>query len=120
MDDRPKRRWLQFRLSTWFVLVAILVWAIVDPIYTKRVEMGTHPFTGNHVEVIRQRINFRPILGLLAFLAWKAFWAVVERRREKHPTHAYDTSPPRALDGATPLARQSWFTSVHERGSPAP
>ena len=29
MRFRPSRRWFQFRLSTWFVLVAILAWGIV-------------------------------------------------------------------------------------------
>ncbi|MGD9646475.1 MAG: hypothetical protein AB7U73_12240 [Pirellulales bacterium] len=28
MDEKPKRRWFQFRLSTWLVLVAILGWAM--------------------------------------------------------------------------------------------
>jgi len=28
MIEKPKRRWLQFRLSTWFALVAILAWAL--------------------------------------------------------------------------------------------
>ena len=28
MRFRPSRRWFQFRLSTWFVLVAILGWAM--------------------------------------------------------------------------------------------
>jgi len=30
MPFLPARRWFQFRLSTWFVLVAILVWAMTE------------------------------------------------------------------------------------------
>ena len=29
-EEKPRRRWFQFRLSTWFVLVAILAWAMME------------------------------------------------------------------------------------------
>ncbi|MGE0536597.1 MAG: hypothetical protein AB7O68_16625 [Pirellulales bacterium] len=35
MADPPKRRWFQFRLSTWFVLVAIVAWAMVEMRHTE-------------------------------------------------------------------------------------
>lgn len=28
MSEKPRRRWFQFRLSTWLVLVAIAAWAM--------------------------------------------------------------------------------------------
>lgn len=28
MNAKPQRRWFQFRLSTWFVLIAIVAWAM--------------------------------------------------------------------------------------------
>ncbi|MBX9790712.1 MAG: hypothetical protein K2Y37_17485 [Pirellulales bacterium] len=110
----PSRRWFQFRLSTWFVLVAILAWAMVCwPWVTSITEQGVslgflHPklpfgarvthmrgpdqsppdapprpvehYWERNVLRVNPQLAF-PGLGLAAFFAWKAAWAVVERRR---------------------------------------
>jgi hypothetical protein len=125
----PPRRWFQFRLSTWFVLVAILGWAMAcwpfywheithysapmrardertalgvfvgrsnsadytDWIHKQREAFLTHGFPASsfprtsYVEgrdIVNPATRW-PVLALAAFLAWKAAWAVVERRRRK-------------------------------------
>jgi hypothetical protein len=91
----PLRRWFQFRLSTWFVLVAILGWAMV-------VRETTHTYEVRAFDAYRLRskrdlrvsydskrdvttISYRqwrpdamawPALALVAFLSWKAAWAI--------------------------------------------
>src|SRR5262245_40437287 len=43
----PRRRWFQFKLSTWFVLIAILAWAMMlRPYYGRTVvSVSTQPTT---------------------------------------------------------------------------
>jgi hypothetical protein len=101
MDEKPKRRWFQFRLSTWFVLVAIFGWAFLlhskvifwyDSIpvamSNSSVQLGAainwQP-TGRTVywQVTIGIELLYPALALAAFLAWKTAWAVVERRRRR-------------------------------------
>jgi hypothetical protein len=110
----PPRRWFQFRLSTWFVLVAILGWAMtVWPYFdefaalVELIKATVHPSTGGidqpyHIPYwgLSQFLWFwklklsveeleGPALALAAFLAWKAAWAVgprlVRRRRSAAP-----------------------------------
>jgi hypothetical protein len=104
----PPRRWLQFRLSTWFVLVAILALAMARWPYfdefgalvelinatvrssTGGVDPPYHiPYWGLgqflwfwKLKLSVEQLKW-PALALAAFLAWKAAWAVVERRRRK-------------------------------------
>ena len=87
------RRWFQFRLSTWFVLVAILAWAMTcRPYYTfidgwwKHMDergstwsRGPLPISPDEVRMNPQLVW--PALALATFLTWKAAWAVIERRR---------------------------------------
>jgi hypothetical protein len=127
MDEKPKRRWFQFRLSTWFVLVAILAWGMVArplldfdasslliegslarglsmsayldyPIETLRgddrdadnvclaVEWTTRGDVYVYWLAIVPKYGAWPILALVAFLAWKAAWAVVACRRARRAT----------------------------------
>jgi hypothetical protein len=99
MDNVPKRPWFQFRLSTWFVLVAILGWAMATRPYVEyqsvasggvelppreeswslAVETWNHEFS---VESGPKSVAW-PALALAGFLARKASWAVVERRRRE-------------------------------------
>ena len=102
----PSRRWFQFRLSTWFVLVAILGWAFAvrpvvvfdyhtailgDPVdHRPRFWIGINWGMGARYDF--KTLEFGPIpdllwpvLALAAFLAWKAACAVVERRRRSLP-----------------------------------
>jgi len=102
----PPRRWFQFRLSTWFVLVAILAYAmtcrpwwstrdLLMGIESHRLQPlgwtyeGSEPFDGKVLmfwSLPKNRPNpelVRPALALAAFLAWKAAWAVVQRRRRQ-------------------------------------
>jgi hypothetical protein len=100
----PPRRWFQFRLSTWFVLVAILAWAMTHwPTYWDGyseyinhwpadritfIDANTLHFAygglGRYILFWRFKLFLEaflvPALALAAFLAWKAAWAVVERR----------------------------------------
>ncbi|MBX9790320.1 MAG: hypothetical protein K2Y37_15490 [Pirellulales bacterium] len=84
MDEKPKRRWFRFRLSTLLILTAIAAWAMATPRFVpgpaKLSELWPIP-TGRPVE---QRLNHQlawPAFALAAFLAWKGASTVVERRR---------------------------------------
>jgi hypothetical protein len=101
----PRRRWFQFRLSTWFVLLGILCWALTSVDFTsglnrhhrtvwwinefKMDELGhcIEIFWGNArgwwwIFILLNRLVV-PTLALLAFLTWKATWLVVEQRRAR-------------------------------------
>lgn len=103
MDDKPKRRWFRFRLSTVLILTAILAWAmatrpffvlvatengryvVFDPHSSATLKEGRslYPDTTPMVyDWINPRLKW-PALAFAAFLAWKAAWAVVERRRRQ-------------------------------------
>lgn len=103
----PRRRWFQFSLSKWFVLVAILAWAmmewpwivyLVDPVphpldpadytpqewlflNTRHSYMGWKPAEAHYV--LRRLIPrlIYPALTLVGFVGWKAAWAVRRRIR---------------------------------------
>jgi hypothetical protein len=112
MDEKLKRLWFQFRLSTWFVLLAILGWTMyfglpfgaqywndANGITThggfgrlplnQRGEPGYWTIPVFTSATSRYKLIFYiyhiglPALVLAALLAWKATWAMVERRRRK-------------------------------------
>jgi hypothetical protein len=82
MTHVPRRRWFQFKLTTWFVLAGILAWAFACwPWWSVQVRRGY--MTGlpiNQSRVMEQTITtpnpalIYPALALLAFLTWKAVW----------------------------------------------
>lgn len=118
----PTRRWFQFRLTTWFVLVAILAWAMLlgpkaDRVFIYRLyhnrplpfdaysvkqfknigeySFGSKSFTKS--EITRSVINpahFYPALALAAFIGWKVAWAM--QRRLKARTAPKEAIPPMA------------------------
>jgi hypothetical protein len=89
----PRRRWFQFKLSTWFVLVAILCWALACwpwVTYREIVVRGQQAATGAIVfgGIVQRHYSLEPAfvwstLALLAFLTWKTVWLMVERRRAR-------------------------------------
>jgi hypothetical protein len=91
MDARPNRHcWVQFRLSTWFVLVGILGWAMtIWPLATEWKVTSVQGDDGSGFTMLVEgvqvtRLNlFVPALTLAAFLLRKTAWAVAERRRCK-------------------------------------
>ena len=121
MVAQPKRRWFRFRLSTVLILTAIVAAAMAAwPWVT--IERTTITSNGSHGpacygsapvlprfryvggETTRTSVSWHyarehfnpelayPALALAAFLAWKAAWAVVERRRIKAATYSYDAT----------------------------
>lgn len=97
MPILPPRRWFQFSLSNWFVLVAILAWAMwLRPMVT-RVELQTPPeFAPNGsriwyqqplVEIEHRSINpalLWPAIAFTALIIWNAGWIAgqnAERRK---------------------------------------
>jgi hypothetical protein len=83
----PNRRWMQVRLSTWFILVAILGWGLATrPYYITRVEMVESVSVG--MGRTWERITFPyaheelnpalawPVLALVAFILWQTVWRV--------------------------------------------
>ncbi len=95
----PPRRWFRFRLSTWFVLLGILCWFVSTPCNLYRhysvntpgefvwLSDTTEPldeFPENvfhlHTDIYPNPRLLGPTLALLAFITWKAFWAVRARR----------------------------------------
>lgn len=110
--NRTYRRWFQFRLSTWLVLVAIVAWAMALGVRSERTfwvsksedfwrsgrqpqPIGFRPtgsirYSGNRHGWQTQFRSMMPnpklkypILALVAFIGWKAFWLVRERRWER-------------------------------------
>ena len=102
MDETPKRRWYQFRLSTVLILTAIVAWGMVPQLVDRDVKITGHKIrrpqgtqivrTVHHTKPFPHRTEtwrersprvLGPALALALFLTWKAAWAVIERRREK-------------------------------------
>lgn len=86
------RRWFQWKLSTWFVLVAILCWAFaISP--RQIVFTDTVPFPGGKTSVntltYMNPHYFGPVAALSAFMCWKeiaslpGFGKMAFRRRAK-------------------------------------
>ena len=104
-EGKPSRRWFQFRLSSWFVLVAILAWAMLrwpDMDWDEYWILLPIPNTaGPQPEEYRKAFVFEvlelrcycwtyswpnpvakwPALALAAFVGWKAAALVLNRRR---------------------------------------
>jgi hypothetical protein len=102
MDEKPKRRWFRFRLSTVLILTAITAWGMARrPDQLFHFSRATHGYVGlpataaapPHIGDLfpdRGRTYYRidktalirrlayPAIALAAFLAWKAAWAMVE------------------------------------------
>lgn len=90
MDGKPKRRWFQGRLSTWLALVTLLGWMMSQwPwMYLKWVRVGdSWPDCFERHYAVAPRV-VAPAFFLIAFIAWKATWRVVELRRERSVTQA--------------------------------
>jgi hypothetical protein len=105
MDERPKRRWFRFRLSTVLVLTAIVAWGMAQRPFVRWYgwdRSGDHhgwvertPPSGLPAWRVEDELGYYqrsfpqlrwPALALAVFLAWKAAWAVVERRRRRSAT----------------------------------
>jgi hypothetical protein len=103
MDATPNRRWFRFRLSTVLILTAIVAWTMATPrelwiaadhtdelrripswlvVSKAYVEQppGSAIVCREYAVVLNPNL-FWPLGAIAAFLAWKAAWAVVERRR---------------------------------------
>ena len=110
MDEKPRRRWFRFRISTVLILTAIAAGMmacrpfVVSVNYDLLPGYGSTPGADSDVRIVESQsllglsmwhqespnlmeeigLNHRlqfPVLALAAFLAWKAAWAVIERRR---------------------------------------
>ncbi|MGE0535730.1 MAG: hypothetical protein AB7O68_12195 [Pirellulales bacterium] len=111
MAARPKRRWIQFRLSTWLLLVGIIGWTMALPpgldFFHYRIATP-HPWrvvkqpARWHVRFTVARfvseshgddgwglgLNFPdgaqwPVAALATFLVGKTAWGAIERRRRR-------------------------------------
>jgi len=97
---QPKKRWFCFHLSTWFVLVAMLCWAMAYRPYLadRPIDAATYPIAAwiqptpdNVADLGFDWVDYAPIglnpallepaLALAAFFAWKALFVAVDRRR---------------------------------------
>jgi hypothetical protein len=105
MDEKPKRRWFRFRLSTVLILTAIAAGGMATRPYLLTSERfirqadtampgpSWFPVAGSmgvtlwtvEVRSLNPRLLW-PALALFAFLAWKAACAVVASRRGKSAT----------------------------------
>jgi hypothetical protein len=101
MSNGLPLRWYQFRLGTWFVLTAILAWAMTEwpwvrfpePVslpalkYVGRKEILITPWKPPYRERIVNPGLLYPALALAAFVGWKAAWAIAQRRKNLPATH---------------------------------
>lgn len=77
MADKPTpgRRGLQFRLSTWFVLMAILAWAFaISPpqiVVTEAMQLANGKQSISTMKYLNPHY-FAPVFALVAFACWKA------------------------------------------------
>jgi hypothetical protein len=78
----PPRRWFQFRLSTWFVLVAIVAELMVS--WPWVIVISGNEIVGEKWVSPNSRLRL-PISTVLLFLAWKAAWASRTARITKFP-----------------------------------
>jgi hypothetical protein len=98
----PPRRWYQFKLSTWFVLVAIMAWAVaLRPVYLFESGGGAAPFAPRHTKLLLIHVYYGSsgghfcqvafyvprllwiLVPLVAFVGWKAAWAAGRRVARK-------------------------------------
>ncbi|MGE0536735.1 MAG: hypothetical protein AB7O68_17320 [Pirellulales bacterium] len=102
MDEKPKSRWFQVRISTLLILTAIVAWGMVtwphefqcysdlesswaDERYFS-ISFGAtfgSPLRFQQVHIVFGIAAVWPALALATFLSWKAAWAVIARRRAK-------------------------------------
>jgi hypothetical protein len=109
MDEKPKRRWFRFRLSTVLILTAIVAWAMatrphvilrtwknfgLSPEYKWFVRITAATVNPNGtfdercMEVLIPAMSLWPAIALAAFLAWKAAWALGPRIVRRRPSAA--------------------------------
>lgn len=82
MPDNPApRRWFQFRLTTWFVLVAILAWAMTEWPW-----VVTAQTIAEEQRTLNQALK-PPALALAAFVGWKTAWMIAGRRDNPPAPH---------------------------------
>lgn len=131
MDEKPKRRWFCFKLSTILILTAILARAmacrstlcvmysfeqgdmnvigtpamVLDELWSIAFSVmsgdGPEGF-GTAIQLGPNPELLWPALALSAFLAWKSAWAVVECRHAQRETRCNDST--RGVAGLTPLS----------------
>ncbi len=104
------RRWFQYNLSTWFVLVTILAWAMLYWPWVTRTtaaypypipravawrcrvlaKIGVYPSNPQAYNVLVEQFDpnpnsslLYPAIALAAFISWKAAWRIVERQRKR-------------------------------------
>lgn len=81
MPFLPKR-WFRFRLSTVLILTAIAAWAMACPLFETVTVFQRRQMIVSGTPIRRlSELGILPIVALAAFLAWKATWAIIERRR---------------------------------------
>ena len=92
MPILPPRRWLQFQLSTWFVLVTILAWALsIWPWFvTSHTSHVVYKTNGDpdYLSIDEDLLlpspaYIYPALALAAFVGWKAALAIGRRVAER-------------------------------------
>jgi hypothetical protein len=84
MNAQPKRRWFRFRLSTVLILTAIAAWGMACPLFETVTIFQRRQMIVSGTPIRRlSEPGILPIAALAAFLAWKAAWAVFERRRRQ-------------------------------------
>ena len=69
----PPRRWFQFRLSTWFVLVATLVGLMIS--WPWIIVRSGNEIVGEKWASPNPKL-LMPIVTTLLFLAWKTAWVI--------------------------------------------
>ena len=84
-NPAPRRRWFQFRLSTWFVLMAILAWAMIEWPWVRLYPLssGKNQIAYAFGEAFVQKWNLHAVIinpwltpqaiTLAAFAGWKLY-----------------------------------------------
>jgi hypothetical protein len=84
------RRCFQFRLSTWFVLVAIMAWTMAEWPWVRSYSLWSGYVFVKPLFMTQRRLNpalLYPALALAMFVVWKVAWLFVGRRRKLRATH---------------------------------
>jgi len=112
MDEKLKRGWFRFRLSTVLILTAILAcgMAIGFTVTIFIAEPPAYWMPRRYARLNPKLIG--PALALAAFLAWKAAWVVVERRRRlsaaAEPNLQQSIAPSNSTRWREVVGRASW------------
>jgi hypothetical protein len=81
MDQKQKRRWFRFRLSTLLILIAIAAWGTVYPPFETVTIRTQQQARVSEFQVLKlSEVGVLPIIALAIFITWKAASVVVERR----------------------------------------